>query len=54
MLLAKVGRRTEAADQFETYLELAPDSADGMRIRAMVDNLRTGDDIEPREDLTDG
>jgi len=54
MLLAKVGRRTEAADQFETYLELAPDSADAMRIRAMVDNLRTGDDTEPREDLTDG
>lgn len=41
MLLAKVGRKVEAADQLESYLELAPDSADGAKVRAMVDNLRT-------------
>ena len=51
LLLAKAGRRVEAADQFETYLALAPGSADAARIRAMVDNLRAGGDVAADEDL---
>jgi len=51
LLLAKVGRKTEAADQFEMYLDLAPGSADAARIRAMVDNLRAGGDVAAEEDL---
>jgi regulator of sirC expression with transglutaminase-like and TPR domain len=52
LLLAKAGRRTEAAEQFETYLQLAPGSADAARIRAMVDNLRAGGgDVAVDEDL---
>jgi len=51
LLLAKAGRRVEAADQFESYLELSPGSADAARIRAMVENLRAGGDIAADEDL---
>ncbi len=47
MLLAKIGRRVEAVDQLETYLELAPDSADATQMQAMVDNLRTGNGDDP-------
>ena len=49
--LAKAGRKGEAADQFETYLQLAPGSADAARIRALVDNLRAGGDVATDEDL---
>jgi regulator of sirC expression with transglutaminase-like and TPR domain len=51
LILAKAGRRVEAAEQFETYLELVPGSADAARIQAMVDNLRAGGDIPPDEEL---
>jgi regulator of sirC expression with transglutaminase-like and TPR domain len=42
LLLARMGRRDEAAEQLEAYLELAPEAADAGRIRDIVDDLRAG------------
>lgn len=42
LLLARMGRRDEAAEQLEAYLELAPEAPDAERIRDLVDGLRTG------------
>jgi regulator of sirC expression with transglutaminase-like and TPR domain len=50
-LLAKVGRKAEAADQLETYLERVPTSTDAARIRAMVENLRAGHELTEDEGL---
>jgi regulator of sirC expression with transglutaminase-like and TPR domain len=49
MLLAKAGRRAEAADQFETYLEIAPASADTDKIRVMVNKLRSTEELPEDE-----
>lgn len=42
LLLARLGRRQEAADQLRAYLEVAPGAGDAARIRALVEDLRTG------------
>lgn len=42
LLLARLGRRTEAAEQLRAYLELAPGAGDADRIRALVEGLRAG------------
>ncbi len=54
LLLAKLGRASEAAEQLRAYLELAPGAGDAARIRALVEDLRTGRGpagAEGREDL---
>jgi regulator of sirC expression with transglutaminase-like and TPR domain len=54
LLLARLGRRTEAAEQLRAYLELAPGAGDAARIRALVEDLRTGRgsvETEEREEL---
>ena len=42
LLLARMGRRDEAAEQLQAYLDLAPGAADAERIRDIVDDLRAG------------
>jgi regulator of sirC expression with transglutaminase-like and TPR domain len=42
LLLARLGRRQEAAEQLRAYLEVAPGAGDAARIRALVEDLRTG------------
>lgn len=42
LLLARMGRRAEAVEQLQAYLELAPGAGDAERIRAMVDDLKSG------------
>ncbi|HSG49124.1 MAG TPA: transglutaminase-like domain-containing protein, partial [Longimicrobiales bacterium] len=49
ILLAKAGRKYEAAEQFEEYLMMAPGAGDAARIRAMVEDLRTGGDAAAGE-----
>jgi len=49
LLLAKLGRRSEAAEQLRAYLELAPGAGDAERIRALVDDLRAGRRMEGQE-----
>jgi regulator of sirC expression with transglutaminase-like and TPR domain len=53
LLLARMGRRHEAAEQLEAYLELAPEAPDAERIRDIVEDLRAGralgDDDGPGE-----
>lgn len=40
LLLARLGRRSEAVEQLEAYLELAPGAGDADRLRALVDDLK--------------
>jgi len=49
LLLARLGRATEAAEQLRAYLELAPGTGDAERIRALVDDLRAGRQMEGQE-----
>ncbi len=42
LLLARMGRRDEAVEQLEAYLDLAPGAGDAERIREMVDDLKAG------------
>jgi regulator of sirC expression with transglutaminase-like and TPR domain len=49
VLLARLGRREEAADQLDEYLRIAPRAADVARVEAMVRDLRAGKD--PVDDL---
>lgn len=42
LILARMGRREEAAEQLRAYLEVAPGAGDAARIRALVEDLRTG------------
>ncbi len=42
LLLARMGRWNEAADQLTAYLEAAPAAGDAERIRALVKDLRSG------------
>jgi regulator of sirC expression with transglutaminase-like and TPR domain len=43
-LLARLGRREEAADQLEAYLRVSPSASDAGRIREMLRDLREGRD----------
>lgn len=43
-LLARLGRRLEALEDLETYLNRAPEAADAPRIEALVERLRRGAD----------
>ncbi len=42
LLLARMGRRNEAVEQLQAYLDLAPGAGDAERIREMVDDLKAG------------
>ena len=42
LILARLGRREEAAQQLSAYLELTPGAGDAARIRALVEDLRAG------------
>ncbi|RMH15055.1 MAG: hypothetical protein D6701_10450 [Gemmatimonadetes bacterium] len=48
MLLARLGRGAEAAEQLRAYLEMAPGAADARRIRRFVERLEAGE--EPMEE----
>ncbi len=50
MLLAKSGRHQDAADRFESYLLLVPDTPEATRIRRMVNKLRRGRGLTPDEE----
>jgi regulator of sirC expression with transglutaminase-like and TPR domain len=49
LLLARLGRRTEAAQQLRAYLELEPGAGDADRIRTLVEGLRAGRPMEDEE-----
>jgi regulator of sirC expression with transglutaminase-like and TPR domain len=49
VLLARLGRRDEAAEQLERYLRVAPSAADSQRVTSIVRDLREGRD--PSSDL---
>ncbi|MEJ2204352.1 MAG: transglutaminase-like domain-containing protein [Gemmatimonadota bacterium] len=53
LLLARLGRQDEAAEQLEAYLDLAPEAADADRIREVVRDLRAGRSVlaDDPEDL---
>jgi hypothetical protein len=38
-----MGRRAEALEQLEAYLNVAPEAADSQRIQGMVEELKNGD-----------
>lgn len=42
LLLARLGRKAEAAEQLQAYLDLAPGAGDAERIRSLVEDLRAG------------
>ncbi len=42
VILARMGRKTEALEQLEAYLNVAPEAADIPRILGLVEDLRTG------------
>lgn len=49
IVLARLGRRDEALRQLHTYLRIAPEAADGRRIRSLMDRLiRKGASPEER------
>ena len=45
VLLARLGRRDEAAEQFERYLRVSPSAADSKTVSVMVKDLREGRDL---------
>ena len=45
VLLARLGRKDEAAEQLERYLRLAPSAADSQRVAGFVEDLRAGRDL---------
>jgi regulator of sirC expression with transglutaminase-like and TPR domain len=49
LLLTRLGRRTEAAEQLRAYLDLAPGAGDAEKIRALVEDLRAGRPMEREE-----
>jgi len=51
VLLARLGRREEAATQFEAYLRVSPGAADADRVEEMVKDLRAGKDVTDAEGL---
>ncbi len=42
LLLVRMGRRDDAVEQLEAYLELAPQASDADRIQELVEDLRAG------------
>jgi regulator of sirC expression with transglutaminase-like and TPR domain len=54
LLLARMGRRDEAAEQLEAYLELAPEATDADRIRDIVHDLRAGRALGGDDDVDVG
>ncbi len=42
VILARMGRKEEALEQLEAYLNVAPDASDSGRILALVEDLRNG------------
>ncbi len=50
LLLVRLGRRTDAVEQLEAYLQLAPQAGDADKIRHMVDDLREGRSVDPDGD----
>ncbi len=42
VILARIGRRKEALEQLETYLDVCPDASDMERVQGLVESLRTG------------
>ena len=44
VILAKMGKKDEALEQLEAYLSVAPEAADSLRIKGMVEGLKNGDD----------
>ena len=44
MLLLKLGRRSEAREQLQGYVDFFPQAADAPRIRSLVRRLARGDD----------
>jgi regulator of sirC expression with transglutaminase-like and TPR domain len=44
VILARMGRRREALEQLEAYLNVAPEASDSQRIQGMVEELRNGED----------
>ncbi|MEQ9398741.1 MAG: tetratricopeptide repeat protein [Longimicrobiales bacterium] len=46
LLLVRVGRREDAVEQLEAYLELAPQAGDADKIRGMVEDLRAGRSVD--------
>ena len=53
LLLARMGRESEAVEQLEAYLKLVPDAPDAERIRTVVADLRAGRGLsqDSREEL---
>ncbi len=52
LLLARMGRRDEAVEQLQAYLDLAPGAGDADRIRDMLDDLKAGRSVsDEAEDL---
>lgn len=44
VILARMGRRREALEQLEAYLNVAPEASDSQRIQGIVEELRNGDE----------
>ncbi len=51
LLLARLGRRDEAAEQLEKYLRVAPGAADAERVETMLRDLKAGRDPADVEGL---
>jgi regulator of sirC expression with transglutaminase-like and TPR domain len=52
VLLARLGRQEEAAEQLEAYLRVAPTATDVPRVVEMIRTLRAGGVISEDEDAT--
>jgi regulator of sirC expression with transglutaminase-like and TPR domain len=48
VILARLGRKKEALEQFEAYLNVAPEAADSQRILGMMEDLKGGFGQAPR------
>ena len=48
VILARLGRKQEALEQLEAYLNVAPEAADSQRILGMVEELKNGSGQAPR------
>jgi regulator of sirC expression with transglutaminase-like and TPR domain len=48
VILARLGRKEEALEQLEAYLNVAPDASDTQRILSLVEELKNGSDKTER------
>ncbi len=48
VILARLGRKQEALEQLEAYLNVAPEATDSQRILGMVEELKNGSGQAPR------